>query len=639
MNPLDFAKGYLSFGWSLIPILPETKQPAVKWAEFQERKPTVEEVETWLKEGWYLAVVTGDISGILIIDDDRIKHKLPEWGFESPVIAKTSSGGKHYYYKYDREIHSHSNTKLFIDLKAWHSYCLVPPFKDREWLSRPSENLSKLTPLSDENVRLINSDMAKEGVREPLRMADFMDIEEGARTESLHRIACSIFSKTEKDDGLRILAGVNQTYNPPLEEKEFNYQVSRAYQFVEKQPTITTDNPLRDVPRLSLDIEAKTPDRGTKFDPVFLSSVNETEENVEWVWDGYLGTGCLTLFSALWKAGKTTLLSHLLKSFQEGTPLAGKEVKKSKCLIISEENKAIWAERRDELDLTGDIWLLSRPFSQRLKYNQWVSLIQQIADFCQENKIDVVIFDTISGFWSVTNENDASEVGSALLPFNLLLNLKMAVLLVHHFRKALGDEGTAARGSSALGSAVDILMDFSRLPDDPESPKRIIKSFSRFKETPPKIVVELVNDEYVSLGTFEDVRRAIKFDHVLKILANFPEGATSKQISEEWDTEIFGKGGSEKSIRRYLKKMINEGQIVLSNEKSTIGKTEANIYQITMDKLDTTPKELSVDILSNDKSVISPTEEPEDPYKNIPGYWDTIPKDQWPDWKKEGGEK
>jgi len=241
MTPLDFAKAYLSWGWSLIPIVPETKEPAVKWLEFTERQPTIEEVSSWIDLGLYLAVVTGDISGICIVDDDRIKNGLSEWGFQSPVVAKTQSGGKHYYFRYDREIHSHSNTSLHVDLKGWHSYCLVPPFKDREWVSKPSENLEKLTPIPDEIVRLINSDKENRDLKqEPLRIADFIDIPIGARTESLHRIACSIFSKTNFDDGLRILKGVNDTYNPPLSQKEFDYQTTRAWQYIQtgKKPEL-----------------------------------------------------------------------------------------------------------------------------------------------------------------------------------------------------------------------------------------------------------------------------------------------------------------------------------------------------------------------------------------------------------------
>lgn len=242
MNPIDFAQSYINNGWSLIPILPDTKKPPIKWSEFQDRKATLAKVTEWIDKGWYLAVVTGDISGVLVIDDDRVKHGLTEWGFDAPVISQSASGGKHYYFLYDREIHSHINPELHIDLKAWHSYCLLPPFNERKWIKKPSQNLNKLAPIPDEFVRLINSNLktSADGIREPLEMADFVSIKDGARTDSLYRIACSMFSKLDKDNALRVLAGVNQTYSPPLNKQEFDYQVSRACEFV-KKPSLKVD--------------------------------------------------------------------------------------------------------------------------------------------------------------------------------------------------------------------------------------------------------------------------------------------------------------------------------------------------------------------------------------------------------------
>lgn len=239
MEIIDYVKTYLALGWSLIPIMPDTKTPAIKWMEFQERRATLDEVTTWLNKGYFLAVVTGKISGIVVVDDDRVKHGQSEWGFVSPLIAKTQSGGKHYYFRYDREIHSHSNTFLHVDLKAWHSYCLLPPFNGREWIT-PLE-INKLLPIPDDVIRLIVSDMEKVSFNfEPLKIADFVNIPEGERTNSLYRLACSIFNQMNKDDGLRILTGVNQTYSPPLDEKEFNYQVSKALQFIKNNPNSKT---------------------------------------------------------------------------------------------------------------------------------------------------------------------------------------------------------------------------------------------------------------------------------------------------------------------------------------------------------------------------------------------------------------
>lgn len=231
------SKYYLDIGWSLLPIIPETKKPALMWKEFQDRRPTWEEVNYWLKQKWHLAVITGDISGVLVVDDDRVKHGLNEWGFDSSLVAKTQSGGKHYYFKYDREIHSHSNAQIRVDLKAWHSYCLLPPFNNREWVKIPDkENLAKMVPVPDEIVRLINSDSKTEdGSKQPIIMTDFLAVPEGGRTDALHKIACSVFTKYPKDQAIQILVGINQTYQPPVTKEEFDYQVGRAYNFIKNK--------------------------------------------------------------------------------------------------------------------------------------------------------------------------------------------------------------------------------------------------------------------------------------------------------------------------------------------------------------------------------------------------------------------
>ncbi|HBY09785.1 MAG TPA: phage/plasmid primase, P4 family [Patescibacteria group bacterium] len=283
MSPVDYVKIYLELDWSLIPIIPKTKKPPIPWTEFQTRRATLAEVTNWINKGWYLAVVTGDISGVLVVDDDRVKHGLKEWDLTSPVIAISESKGKHYYFRYDRDIHSHSNATLRIDLKGWHSYALVPPFNGRQWISQDFDNL---TPLSDEIVRLIHFDdckFGKSGIRKPLNMADFVDIEEGARNDSLYKLACSVFNKLDKDTGTRVLVGVNLTYKPPLGESEFNHQVSQAWEFI--QSSIEKQGSPK-----SADLSERRTDTSNaeKINELFGSNVRFDHRRKRWlIWKGH----------------------------------------------------------------------------------------------------------------------------------------------------------------------------------------------------------------------------------------------------------------------------------------------------------------------------------------------------------------
>jgi hypothetical protein len=316
------------------------------------------------------------------------------------------------------------------------------------------------------------------------------------------------------------------------------------------------------------------------FDPRLISELSVENYQIDWIWEGYIARGHQTLFSALWKVGKSTLIAQLLKAIQEGKSLAGKETKPVKVLVLSEESEGIWARRKDELDLDLDCWVWCRPIKQKLNYYQWVELLEESADFCEKNDIGLFIIDTLSGFWNVKDENSASEVDAALIPINNLLKKNIAVLLVHHFRKSGGQEGVASRGSGALGSRADILIEFSRLDgSNINDTQRILRAFSRFEETPNEVVIELVNGEYIPRGTKAEVSKEAKLKNVLTILSEAEEGLTIKEIVDSWDTSEFGSKPTKRTVRNYIDDLLTDGRVEEAGER-LIGKTKAVVYKV-----------------------------------------------------------
>lgn len=311
--------------------------------------------------------------------------------------------------------------------------------------------------------------------------------------------------------------------------------------------------------------------------PKPLSELNAEIGDVDWIWEGFLAKGHITLLSAFWKSGKTTLVAQLLKCIAAQKPLAGKEVKQSKVLILSEESEALWARRREEFSLSGNVWIISRPVKQKLNDGEWVALLKEIADLCRQKEVDLFILDTLSGFWAVDNENDAARIMSALLPLNHLLGQNVSVLLVHHFRKSGGTEGTASRGSGALGSYVDILVEFSRMnSDDPNSTQRVLRTYSRFEESPKEVVIELIDDEYVTLGTKAEVSKTAKLQKVLFLLPDASDGVTITELLDSW-VEDSGPKPHIRTLRRYLKELVNQRKAKVIGEKM-VGKSLTPLY-------------------------------------------------------------
>ncbi|MBX9626840.1 MAG: AAA family ATPase, partial [Gemmataceae bacterium] len=82
----------------------------------------------------------------------------------------------------------------------------------------------------------------------------------------------------------------------------------------------------------------------------------------DWVWDGYLARGNLTLLTSRWKAGKTTLIAGLLRALGAGTPFLGRPVAAGHAVVLSEESPEHWAARGRAIPAGPHARLVSRPF-------------------------------------------------------------------------------------------------------------------------------------------------------------------------------------------------------------------------------------------------------------------------------------
>jgi hypothetical protein len=93
---LETALACLRRGWSVLPQRPLTKCPFVRWADYQDRRPTEQEVRRWFAR-WPEAgveVVLGPVSGLLVIDVDgaeALSELVGRLGGE-PVTVKSITG-------------------------------------------------------------------------------------------------------------------------------------------------------------------------------------------------------------------------------------------------------------------------------------------------------------------------------------------------------------------------------------------------------------------------------------------------------------------------------------------------------------------------------------------------------------------
>jgi hypothetical protein len=275
--------------------------------------------------------------------------------------------------------------------------------------------------------------------------------------------------------------------------------------------------------------------------PIPCSQLQADDVNSKKLWGDYLHAECITLLSSLPKAGKTTLISHLLRSFEGGEAFCGMEVTPARVLIVSEEHQGRWAKRRDTLGLTDALDFVCRPFNGKPSVELWQKFVAHIASLASKASYHLVVLDTISSLWPVTDENDAAQMQAALLPLHTITLTGAGVLAVHHLRKSGGDEGTGARGSGALTGFVDAILELRRFDSaNRKCAKRVLTGFGRW-EVPPELVVEWD----ASAGIYRAIgdRQRIRMDEVTttlqSILPRERPGFDFKAIKEAWPEEEF----------------------------------------------------------------------------------------------------
>lgn len=143
MDYLSPAQEYLRSGLSVIPLRPDTKVALRKWSDYQDRPPTVVEVEKWWTRNprANLAIVGGQASGNLIIfdaDEPALVDYLLSVGLDLLSdfwVVETGSHKLHIYCRtrgdLETEVFNHGPIHLG-EMRGHGSYVVAPPSRVNE---------------------------------------------------------------------------------------------------------------------------------------------------------------------------------------------------------------------------------------------------------------------------------------------------------------------------------------------------------------------------------------------------------------------------------------------------------------------------------------------------------------------------
>ncbi|MBL8761530.1 MAG: AAA family ATPase [Phycisphaerae bacterium] len=265
-----------------------------------------------------------------------------------------------------------------------------------------------------------------------------------------------------------------------------------------------------------------------------------------------MARGCTTLLTGGWKSGKTTLVSDLVRDLTLGGPLS-ESTKGVKVLIVSEEGPLLWKRRVTQRGLSDLVMFICRPFTRRAQQGEWEEFLESVRDDAVRLAIDLVIVDTLSTLWPPDDENDAAKVQRALMPLTDLLEAGIALLLINHPKKGESDDGMSSRGSGALPSWVDCIVEFKRAsPHDIRNPQRVLKALSRFDETPKEMLLDRGESGYRWVGEIASNSTPERLEVIQRLLETSGKGLTAEEVESRWP-------GAGKPSGKSIAKLMSDG--------------------------------------------------------------------------------
>ncbi len=258
------------------------------------------------------------------------------------------------------------------------------------------------------------------------------------------------------------------------------------------------------------------------------ATAEETPAVPKWIIRGYAALeSILEIDGKIKVAGKTTFLLAALAAATSGKQFLGHATKKTKAVLLTEQSSASFRQALGRAGLENSTDLMILKWSD-VAAEPWPNVVEAAKAAAKEFGAEIIAVDTLGQFAGLKGdaENNAGAALEAIQPLQAAASEGFAVIVTRHERKGGGDVADAARGSSAWGGAVDVIVSLRR-QDGGNTKRRVLESLSRYDETPEKLTIELTSGGYTALGeasevAAEDAKRAIpevlpaKLEHAIK---------------------------------------------------------------------------------------------------------------------------
>lgn len=257
----EWAYAYRKAGFNVIPLYNYSKNPSSNsllpeyvnpegqktrgWKPLEKRISTDEEFKTWFDNPSVtgLGVLTGKLSGIVVVDEDSYKANGMSFDLKSPMVVKSARGGKHHYFKYIEPIKTSGFRQgVNIEIKSDGGFIVLPPSKVYINEAKEIGLYTWETWVGLGNLPIIiENDLKKyrPANSEKVNLSELVGVMQGSRHNALIQIANSTFNRFPQKEwniAAENVKAINDKFNPPLPSKEVEQIIKDSMNFVKNNP-------------------------------------------------------------------------------------------------------------------------------------------------------------------------------------------------------------------------------------------------------------------------------------------------------------------------------------------------------------------------------------------------------------------
>lgn len=532
------------------------KCPLIRWKEFQDRLPTLEEINRWWTQ-WpqaNIALVTGKISRLFVLDFDGpdgealLRELLQDKEFRNfyneTTGVKTGRGYQVYAGNLPDglELTIRARIRPGFDYRFDKGYVIAPGSlhsSGRIYRAWRLDRIGKLPQLPQcVTALLVPSKRPKENkteFQESWVTEALGGVVEGERNDICSRLSGHFISKRlPLEEVLQIMQNWNPRNSPPLPEEEVERTVQSIW------TTHQNNHPGTN---------------GAKSNTLELVRLGDLlqEEDVEipWLVEKIIPAGYFVGLTSRPKVGKSTLARCLALSVATGQPFLGMTTMKGHVIFISlEETKRVIRSHFKKMGAVNDpdISIFAGAYSE--------GFINKVIQAVKDLKPVLLILDTLFRVAKVKQIKEYSETQDALTPLlELAHSTECTVLGIHHAPKSQPQSPNGSEdeiellGSTVIWSSFD-----SGIAIKQNKGVRTIIAKGRDVDFPETI---LHFDPITKTVTLGETKEENEISDKLKEIESFLDGREPITEREIWE-EIKGR----KLLNvKALRKGVEDGRI------------------------------------------------------------------------------